>query len=108
LTLAPALTSAALLHAGDMARRGSLGHQGSDGSLSADRITRAGYLWQASGENIAAGQRDADAVVAAWLTSPGHCATLMAPYFTQTGIAFTLAPASNPSIYWTQVFATPR
>jgi hypothetical protein len=32
----------------------------------------------------------------------------MAPYFTQTGIAFTLAPASNPSIYWTQVFATPR
>jgi uncharacterized protein YkwD len=108
LTLAPALTSAALLHAGDMARRGSLGHQGSDGSSSGDRITRAGYLWQASGENVAGGQRDADAVVAAWLTSPGHCATLMAPYFTETGIAFALAPASNPSIYWTQVFATPR
>jgi len=108
LTIAPALTSAALLHAGDMARRGALGHQGSDGSSSGDRMTRAGYSWQASGENIAAGQRDADAVVAAWLESPGHCATLMAPYFTETGIAFALAPASNPSIYWTQVFATPR
>jgi uncharacterized protein YkwD len=108
LTLAPALTSAALIHSADMAEHGSLDHQGSDGTRSGDRITRAGYLWRASGENIAAGQRDANAVVAGWLTSPGHCATLMAPYFTETGIGFALAPAKNPSIYWTQVFATPR
>ena len=46
--------------------------------------------------------------MAAWLTSPGHCATLMAPFFTQMGVAFELAPAKNPSIYWTQVFAAPR
>ena len=108
LTLALALTSAALIHSGDMAARGSLDHRGSDGSNSGERITRAGYLWQASGENVAAGQSDADAVVAAWLTSPGHCATLMGPFFTETGIAFTLAPGRNPPIYWTQVFAAPR
>jgi uncharacterized protein YkwD len=108
LTLAPALTSAALIHAADMAARGTLEHRGSDGSSSGERITRAGYLWQASGENIAAGQADADAAVAAWLKSPGHCASLMGPFFTQTGIAFALAPTKNPSIYWTQVFATPR
>jgi uncharacterized protein YkwD len=90
-----------------MAARGSLCHEGSDGSKSGERITRAGYLWQASGENIAAGQADADAVVAAWLGSPGHCATLMGPFFTETGIAFALAPTKNPSIYWTQVFAAP-
>ena len=108
LTLAPALTSAALIHAGDMAARGELDHGGSDGSNSGERITRAGYLWQASGENIAAGQPDADAVVAAWLTSPGHCATLMGPFFTETGIGFALAPTRNPSIYWTQVFAAPQ
>jgi uncharacterized protein YkwD len=108
LTAAPALTSAALIHSADMAARGSLDHRGSDGTNSAERITRAGYLWRASGENIAAGQVDADAAVEAWLTSPGHCATLMGAHFTETGIAFALAPTKNPSIYWTQVFATPR
>ena len=91
-----------------MAERGSLGHEGSDGSVSGERMTRAGYEWQASGENVAAGQPDAESAVAAWLESPGHCATLMEPRFTETGIAFALAPGKNPSVYWTQVFAAPR
>jgi uncharacterized protein YkwD len=108
LTLAPALTSAALIHAADMAARGKLDHRGSDGTNSGERVTRAGYAWQAAGENIAAGQVDAEAAVAAWLQSPGHCATLMGSFFTQTGIGFALAPSKNPSIYWTQVFAQPR
>ena len=107
LTLSARLNAAALGHARDMAARGAVGHDGSDGSRSGDRITRAGYAWRASGENVAAGQRDADAVVAAWLSSPGHCATLMGPHFTHMGIAFSLAPSQNPGIYWTQVFAAP-
>lgn len=107
LTLSALLNEAALGHARDMAARGEPSHNGSDGSLPGDRITRAGYTWRASGENVAAGQRDADAVVAAWLASPGHCATLMGPYFTETGVAFALAPSKNPAIYWTQVFAAP-
>lgn len=108
LTLSVSLTAAASLHSLDMAKRGSLGHEGTDGSASGDRMTRAGYIWQASGENIAAGQADAEGAVAAWLGSPGHCATLMEPRFTETGIAFALAPGKNPNVYWTQVFATPR
>lgn len=107
LRLSAPLTSAALLHAQDMARRNELSHSGADGSNSGTRITRAGYVWRASGENVAAGQRDADAVVAAWLTSPGHCATLMGPQFTEMGIAFTLAPGRNPGIYWAQTFGAP-
>lgn len=102
------LTSAALLHAQDMARRNELGHEGSDGSDSGARITRAGYAWRASGENVAAGQRDADAVVAAWLESPPHCATLMGPQYTEMGIAYALAPGRNPGIYWAQTFGAPR
>jgi uncharacterized protein YkwD len=108
LAMSPTLLAAASLHALDMAERGSLGHDGSDGSSSGERIARAGYVWQASGENIAAGQPDADAVVAAWLESPGHCSTLMNPHFAETGVAFALAPGKNPAVYWTQVFATPR
>jgi uncharacterized protein YkwD len=108
LSLSAVLTEAAAAHARDMAARTSLTHRGADGSDSGERVTRAGYTWSASGENVAAGQRDADAVVAAWLTSPGHCATLMGPHFTEMGVAFALAPDQNPAIYWAQVFAAPR
>jgi uncharacterized protein YkwD len=108
LVAVPTLMAAASLHSLDMAARGSLGHDGSDGSSSGDRITRAGYEWRAAGENIAAGQRDAETVVAGWLESPGHCATLMDARFTETGIAYALAPDHNPPVYWTHVFATPK
>ena len=108
LTLSSTLTAAASLHSLDMAERGKASHEGSDGSDSGERITRAGYVWRGSGENVAAGQRSAEEVVAAWLDSPGHCATLMEPNFVETGIAFALAPGKNPSVYWTQVFAAPR
>lgn len=108
LSFSTTLTAAASVHSLDMAERGSLGHEGSDGSVSGERMTRAGYEWQASGENVAAGQPNAESAVAAWLGSPGHCATLMEPRFTETGIAFALAPGKNPSVYWTQVFAAPR
>jgi uncharacterized protein YkwD len=108
LTMATALTAAASVHSLDMAGRARLGHDGSDGSESGERMTRAGYAWRAAGENVAAGQADAESVVAAWLDSPGHCATLMSPLYSQTGVAFALAPGKNPAIYWTQVFAAPR
>ncbi|HUQ51861.1 MAG TPA: CAP domain-containing protein [Gammaproteobacteria bacterium] len=108
LTFSTTLAAAASLHALDMARRGVLSHEGADGSSSGERITRAGLAWQASGENVAAGQPDADTVVQAWLDSPGHCATLMEPRFTQTGVAFALAPGKNPAVYWAQEFATPQ
>ena len=107
LTMATALTAAASLHSLDIAARGELSHDGSDGSDSGERMTRAGYTWQISGENVAAGQPDAEAVVAAWLSSPGHCATLMDARYTETGIAFALAPGKNPAVYWTQDFAAP-
>jgi uncharacterized protein YkwD len=108
LKLSSTLTAAASLHSLDMAENGSLSHRGSDGSDSGERITRAGYVWRGSGENVASGQQDAETVVAGWLLSPGHCATLMEPNFTETGIAFALAPGKNPNVYWTQVFAVPR
>lgn len=107
LTLSVELGEAALGHALDMAARGSLGHRGTDGSLAGERARRSGYEWRASAENVAAGQRDADDVVAGWLASPGHCANLMAPFFTEMGIAFARAPDAKPSIYWAQVLAAP-
>jgi uncharacterized protein YkwD len=108
LTLSPALTEVASLHARDMALQGALGHRGSDGSEPAERVSRAGYRWRAVGENVASGQTNADAVVAGWLDSPGHCANIMGPQFTEMGASFALAPSEDAVIYWAQEFAAPQ
>jgi uncharacterized protein YkwD len=102
------LDGVALQHSRDMAEHRKLGHEGSDGSAPAERVTRAGYVWLGTGENVASGQQTADAVMKSWLESPGHCENIMEPRFTEMGVAFTLAPDQNPNIYWTQEFATPR
>ena len=108
LKQAAALERAALAHAQDMAARSYIGHQGSDGSMPADRATRAGYVWVAIAENVAAGQTTAEKVANTWLASPGHCANLMNPRYSDTGVAFALNPAGEKGIYWAQVFAAPE
>ncbi len=108
LTLSSKLTAAALAQARDMASHHTLDHRGADGSEPGERLSRTGYRWQAMGENIAAGQPNADAVVAAWLESPEHCMNIMAPQFTEMGVAFEPTPAEQPAIYWAQVFAAPE
>lgn len=105
----PALARAALAHSEDMAEHHYFSHVGRKGSTHADRITRAGYAWLRVGENIAAGQRSAPEVVQGWLDSPGHCANIMNPSFTEMGAAYAVNPASeNHTVYWTQEFARPR
>lgn len=108
LRLSDTLTRAAAAHATDMARGGYMGHRGSDGSNVGERANRAGYQWRAVGENVAAGQQDADTVVRSWLESPGHCENIMGPQFTEMGIAYESAPRSELRILWAQVFAAPR
>lgn len=101
LRLSTALSEAAAAHARDMAEHATLNHRGSDGSSASARISRAGYLWRATGENIAAGQSGPEQVVGDWLKSPGHCANIMKPEFTEMGVAFS-------GTWWAQEFATPR
>ncbi|HEU4604073.1 MAG TPA: CAP domain-containing protein [Steroidobacteraceae bacterium] len=102
------LDQAAQIHATDMAMHNFFAHEGSDGSRPSDRITRVGYKWRAVAENIAAGYREIDPVVAGWIQSPGHCANLMNPVYTQMGIAFALNPKSESGVYWSQTFGRPR
>jgi uncharacterized protein YkwD len=101
------LERAALAHAHDMAARGALSHAGSDGSTPPQRVTRVGYVWSATGENVAAGQRDSESVVKSWLASPGHCANLMSPDYTEMAVAFATSAATEAGIYWAQVFGAP-
>lgn len=103
-----ALGRAALAHAQDMATHDFMGHKGSDGSMPVDRATQAHYPWRAVAENIAAGQRTAEEVVNTWLESPGHCANLMSPRYSETGAAHAINPAGEQGIYWVQIFAAPE
>jgi uncharacterized protein YkwD len=102
------LQRAALAHARDLAARGELDHVGQDGSTPAARVTRAGYRWRVTGENIASGQPTAEIVVADWLRSPRHCANIMDPDFTELGVGHAVEPRGTGRIFWVQVFAAPQ
>lgn len=108
LQLSAVLNQAALIHSQDMLEHNLFQHVGSDGSKVADRVSRVGYKWRTVGENVATGAETAEAVVQGWLNSPGHCANIMSPGFTEMGVAFAVDRKSKAGIYWTQVFATPR
>jgi len=104
----PQLARAAALHAQDMAQHSYLEHEGRDGSTAADRVTRVGYRWRSVGENIASGQTTPERVMREWLLSPGHCANVMNPVFTEMGLAYAVNLDSAEGIYWAQVFGRPR
>lgn len=105
---AAALERAARTHAQDMAAHNLLGHEGSDGSMPAERVAQASYSWASVAENVAGGQRTAEEVVDTWLSSPGHCSNLMDPLYSESGVARATNPDSEHVIYWVQVFAAPE
>lgn len=108
LTWDQKLGKAALAHSQSMAEQVYFSHEGKDGSTAGQRAQQAGYAWQRIGENIASGQGTPQKVVSGWLSSPGHCANIMNPRFTEMGAAYALNPDSDLAIYWTQVFGTPQ
>ena len=108
LTRSRTLDEAARIHAEDMARNSFLAHTGSDGSNPGERVSRAGFDWQVVAENVAAGQTSADDIAATWLESAGHCANLMDPKYSKTGIAYAVNAGDGRDIYWVQVYAENR
>lgn len=107
LTWNNALGTAAKRHSRAMANDNFFAHRDPDGDLPADRAWDAGYRGRQVGENIAAGQGSASKAMAGWLASPGHCANLMNPMFTQVGAAFAENARSDRGVYWTMVFGAP-
>lgn len=53
------------------------------------------------GENIARGQRTADKVMAAWMSSPGHRANILRPGFGSIGVCCLVVDGVT---YWAQLF----
>jgi len=58
-----------------------------------------GITYRSAGENIAQGYSTAQAVVNAWMNSPGHRANILNSSYTQIGVGYV----SNGN-HWTQMF----
>jgi uncharacterized protein YkwD len=72
-----------------------------------NRISAVGYNWTTVGENIASGFATPQAVVNAWMASPGHCRNILDPEYASVGTGVSSSPvksaASGPAT-WTQDF----
>ncbi|MFJ2366729.1 CAP domain-containing protein [Pseudomonas sp. NPDC087697] len=104
LTWNAALGTAAQGHSRAMANDNYFAHQDPNGDMPWDRAKAAGYGGRQIGENIAAGQRSPGKAMEGWLASPGHCANLMNPMFTQVGAAYAANSRSDNGVYWTMLF----
>jgi uncharacterized protein YkwD len=106
------LVTAAQNHTESMAFDGYFEHVGPDGETPLSRMRRAGYIYSDDigfevGENIGWGSLwlgTPNAIVAAWMASPGHRANILDPHFRETGIGVsphlgTLAHGQAGGIY---------
>ena len=98
---------AARAHADDMARHDYFSHTGRNGRNVAERVSDTGYAWSAVGENIAAGPDSVDAVMAGWLSSPGHCVNLMRPDFREVAVSCVQRSGNTYGRYWAMVLGSP-
>lgn len=89
-----------------MAKRDYFDHTNPDGKSPFDRMSAAGYQYRSAAENIAAGYRDAEAVVQGWMNSEGHRKNIMNCGLTEIGVGY--ATGGKYGTYWTQNFGTPR
>ncbi|WP_091108894.1 CAP domain-containing protein [Geodermatophilus dictyosporus] len=95
-----ALAAVARAHSADMRDRGYFSHDTPEGLDPFDRARAAGVTY-ARAENIAAGQRDAAAVMASWMDSPGHRTNILNCSLTKLGVG--VAEGSGGP-WWTQLF----
>ncbi|WP_225838513.1 CAP domain-containing protein [Streptomyces sp. NK08204] len=96
------LTGLAETFSDDMAARNFFGHTGPDGLTPWDRAAKAG-ITGLGGENIARGQADPAAVMAAWMNSPGDRANILNCGFKTLGVGVHLGPGGP---WWTQDFGS--
>jgi PKD repeat protein len=101
------LSIAAQMHSEDMAGNSDLMHDGSDGSMPAERQRRYGYTGFYGGEAVAWGWDTAVPVVEFWVNSPPHRVLILDPDIREVGVGY-YADGRAPNIwYWTAEFGVP-
>jgi uncharacterized protein YkwD len=115
LTVDSRLVAAAQLHSQNMADLSmvvgmseALSHvlAGSPEPSVTSRADYVGFDYRIIGENIAFGYQDANAVMTAWMNSPGHRANILYSAYTTVGVGVRYNSAGVA--YYTQEFGTPQ
>jgi len=81
------LNQAAELKANDMFANEYFDHESPSGIIPWHWFEKAGYNYNAAGENLAIGFLDSDELYEAWYDSPSHKANLLNSKYNETGIA---------------------
>lgn len=101
LTVDTGLEAASLVRAQEIVSNFS--HTRPDGTSFSTAIREQNVSFRGAGENIAWGQKSPEAVMEAWMNSPGHRANILNENFTRIGVGhYQNGSGTN---YWVQLFA---
>ncbi|MPM44863.1 hypothetical protein SDC9_91545 [bioreactor metagenome] len=99
LTLNQSLSNVARVKSQDMRDNNYFDHNSPTYGSPFDMLKAFGISYRYAGENIAAGYVTPEAVVEAWMNSPGHRANILNANYTQIGVGYVASGS-----YWTQEF----
>ena len=83
----------------DMKTQGYFAHTSPTYGSPFEMMKSFGISYRTAGENIARGYTTAEAVVNAWMNSPGHRANILNSSYTHIGVGYV-----KDGNYWTQMF----
>ncbi len=99
LTLSSELSNVARTKSQDMHDNNYFSHTSPSYGSPFDMLTSFTISYSSAGENIAMGYTSPEAVMSAWMNSPGHRANILNASYTQIGIGYVAS-----GNYWTQEF----
>lgn len=102
LILDKQLNKVAQLKAEDMKKNNYFDHNSPTLGSPFDLMRSQGVSYRTAGENIAAGQQSAQAVMESWMNSSGHRANILNGNYTKLGVGF--ATGGSYGTYWVQEF----
>ncbi len=104
LTVNETLVRVARRKSDDMRDSNYFAHQSPTYGSPFDMIKSFDLTYKHAGENIAKGQKTAQAVMDAWMASKDHRENILSPDFTEIGVGY----AEGDATYWTQLFLEPK
>ncbi|MDF2921786.1 MAG: uncharacterized protein K0R57_700 [Paenibacillaceae bacterium] len=105
LTLNWQLSRVARYKSEDMRDKGYFSHTSPTYGSPFDMMKNFNISYSSAGENIAAGQVDAQAVMDSWMNSSGHRANILSANYTEIGVGY--CTGGSYRYYWTQMFIRP-
>lgn len=102
LTMSTKLIDLAEMKAADMANKNYFSHTSPTYGTPFEMLQKYGVSYRAAGENIAAGQKTAEAVMNDWMNSSGHRANILNANYTEIGVGYYAGGSYGSE--WVQLF----